>query len=99
MTCSNKLISDLNSLPEAFNSFFSSIFHCLPLPANLPFQCNIYVPLLSSFYLTPNDMFAALLLVAPKYNSHVKISGFFLQALVPYMSNLLLLFSIFSFIS
>ena len=83
MTYFNKQITELNNLPEAFNSFFSSVFRSMLLTANLQIQPNDYVLLLSNCYLTPNYVLAALPKVKPKYNSPDGIPGFFLKTFAP----------------
>jgi hypothetical protein len=78
MVLATNTISDLRNLPEAFNSFFTSNFNTLT-PVSPRSNASNYVPLLSSLYLSPNDVLGALLKVAPKYNSPDGIPGYFLK--------------------
>ena len=45
MTYSGLTVTDLASLPNTFNSFFTSIFNANPPNGTLPFRHNVYIPL------------------------------------------------------
>ena len=84
MLSSGEPILDLHDLPDAFNSYFTSNFNAAtPQSAALNLNNQAYTPLLSSLYLTPNDVLCALLKLAPKYNSPDGIPGFFLKTFAP----------------
>ena len=68
MVHGNKAFNNIKELPAAFNSFFTSVF-CSNSPNSVsPYNLSVYVPLISSIYLTPNDVLTALLNLKPKYN-------------------------------
>ena len=83
MTYSGLTVTDLASLPNTFNSFFTSIFNANPPNGTLLFRHKVYTPLLSSVHLSPNDILSALLTVKPKFNSPDGIPGYFLKTFAP----------------
>ena len=83
MTYSGLTVTDLASLPNTFNSFFTSIFNANPPNGTLLFRHNVYTPLLSSVHLSPNDILSALLTVKPKFNSPDGIPGYYLKTFAP----------------
>ena len=79
MVHSNKAITDIKELPAAFNSCFASVF-CSNSPNSVsPYSLSAYASLISSIYLTPNNVLTALLYLKPKYNSPDDIPAFFLK--------------------
>ena len=83
MSHGDKIIHDIRDVPDSFNSFFTSVFRTnVPVQA-LPFPTNLYVPLLSNLYFTPNDVLQALSGLKLKYNSPDGIPAFFLKTFAP----------------
>ena len=81
----DKAINDIKELPAAFNSFFTSVF-CSNSPNSIsPYSLSAYAPLISSIYLTPNDVLTALLNLKPKYNSPDGIPAFFLKIVAAFL--------------
>ena len=87
MTYSGLPMTDMASLPNTFNSFFTSIFNVNPLNSTLPFRHNVYAPSLSSVHLSPNDILAALLTFKLKFNSPDGIPGYFLKTFAPLLAH------------
>ena len=86
LTYSNKQISELNSLPEAFNSFFSSIFCSMSLNCKLAIFSLMFVfHFFLIFILNSNDVHTALLKVKAKYNSSDGIPGFCFKVFAPFL--------------
>jgi hypothetical protein len=83
MVHGNNLINDILDLPAAFNSFFTSVFCLTPPMGVMPFQQEAYAPLISSIYLTSNDILQELLCLKPKYNSPDGVPAFFLKTFAP----------------
>ena len=83
MTLSSNIFNDFNYLPEAFNSFFTSVFTFTSPYGQLSFLPNHYTTLLSDLHLTPNDVLLALLKLKSKFNSPDGIPAFFFKTFAP----------------
>ena len=85
MVHGNKAINDIKELPAAFNSFITSVFYSNSPSSVSPYSLNAYATLISSIYVTPNDVLIALLNLKPKYNSPDGISAFFLKIFAAFL--------------
>ena len=83
MTYHNNTITDINSLPAAFNSFFTSVIRSDTPTGLLPFVRINYTPLLSSLCLSTNDVFSSLMHLKSTFNSPDGIPSFFLKTFAP----------------
>ena len=81
MTHSGNIVNDINYLPEAFGSIFTSVFILTSPNGKLPFLPNFYTHLLFDLHLTPNDVLSAFLKLTSKFKSPDDISAFFLKTL------------------
>ena len=82
---SNKAVNDIKELLAAFNSFLTSVF-CSNNPNRVsPCSLSAYALLISSIYLTPNDVLTALLYVKSKYKSPDRIPAFILKTFAAFL--------------
>ena len=87
MVHGNKAFNDIKELPATFNFFFTSKF-CSNSPNSVsPYSLSAYALLISSIYITPNDVLTALLNLKPKYNSPDDIPAFFLKTFAAFLTS------------